>query len=167
MDLKQYDGKCVRVTDISGGVYEGICVYNSAEYDEHEFGVCEEGLDLISFLFCKSDIKKVESLEENNGPYGRFSGPFGKLEETAAEEGFYSVREMLFCEENEHVIRMLRCLDKYLKADEGPLASHFEDMLNTLCELIKYSNDSSVRGEAERLINKLNAERNADQKQAP
>ena len=87
LDLKQYDGKCVRITDAEGNVFEGVCSYNSEEYDEHEYGRCEKALQLPFFLFFQSNIAALESLEDRSGPYGKFSDPYGTLEELMVEEG--------------------------------------------------------------------------------
>ena len=38
MNLSDYDGKCVRITDAAGNVYDGYCEFDSAEYCEHAFG---------------------------------------------------------------------------------------------------------------------------------
>ena len=38
MDLRQYDGKCVRIIDAEGNVFDGICRYDYAEYNEAEWG---------------------------------------------------------------------------------------------------------------------------------
>ena len=65
MDIKRYDGKCVRIIDTSGDVFDGICCYNDEEYNDHEYGRCEEGLKIENFLFFKSDIREIQSLEEH------------------------------------------------------------------------------------------------------
>ena len=50
-DLKKYDGLCVRIIDSNGDAFDGICCHNSEEYDEHEYGRCEESLQIENFLF--------------------------------------------------------------------------------------------------------------------
>ena len=82
MDLSQFDDKHVRITLTDGSVYEGICSYNSEEYNECEWGKDEDGLQLPAMLIGRSEIASVESLEEReDGPWGKFSEPFGRLEE--------------------------------------------------------------------------------------
>ena len=81
MNLHDYDDRCVRIIDNNSDIFDGICSYNNAEYDEHEFGRNEESLQICNFLFYKSDIKEIQSLENNDGPYGKFLAPYGKLEE--------------------------------------------------------------------------------------
>ena len=110
MDLSQYDDKCVRIIDDDGEIYDGICMFNSAEYCEAEFGRAEDALQITCFLFYKSHIREVISLEDHTGPYGRFLDPFGHLEEVAAEDQDL-IDEILECEEPEHVARMKRCLE--------------------------------------------------------
>ena len=85
MDLKQYDGKCVRIIDAEGNVFDGICRYDYAEYNEAEWGRNEDCLRIEGFSFFQGDIQSVESLEEHEGPYGRFLDPYGKLEEMTVE----------------------------------------------------------------------------------
>ena len=153
-DLKRYDGKCVRITDADGNVFEGICSYNGEEYDEHEFGRCEEALQLPFFLFFKSDIVSLESLEDHTGPWGKFSAPWGTLEEKAAEDGIDGITEILFCEDPAHILRMLRCLDHSLDPASGRDFPCRRDTVGALTELLESTKDDAVREEAERLIDK-------------
>ena len=44
MDLKQYDGRCVRLTTAGGEVYEGTVSHCGEEYVFHEYGVEQEAL---------------------------------------------------------------------------------------------------------------------------
>ena len=114
MKLSDYDGKCVRIVDFEGDVFEGICSYNNEAYMEHEYGVHEECLQLANFIFYRSHIKDIESLEGNCGPYGRFTSCYRRLEELNIEDGINSIREVLFSEENEHIFRLLLCIDRHL-----------------------------------------------------
>ncbi|MBQ7459849.1 MAG: hypothetical protein IJS72_00555 [Oscillospiraceae bacterium] len=111
MELSKYDGKCVRIITRWSETVEGICSYDSEEYAEHEFGRCEEALEIERFLFYISDIADIESLEGHTGPYGRFSAPFGRLEELIVEEGSDAVEDTLFSAEPEHSLRLLCCLE--------------------------------------------------------
>lgn len=154
MDLSLFDGKCVRITDTSGDAYDGICSYNSDEYDYHEFGRDEDGLQIEFFLFYRSDISSVESLEDHEGPYGRFLDPYGKLEETAVEDGFDIIEDVLFSEENEHVVRMLNCLDKYLDPNYGCELPCRKEVLDALGELLRVNNDKEIQEKAKRLLDK-------------
>ena len=115
MELQDYDGQCVQLTDQDGTVFEGICQYNSEEYNEHAFGKAEDGLEIENFLFYRSGIQSVGSLEGRSGPYGRFSSPYGVLEELNLQDGIISVETALESEEPEHVRRMLRCLAAHWK----------------------------------------------------
>ena len=80
LNLRQYDGQCVRVAADDGHVFDGICVHRDREYCEIEYGRKEECLEIESFIFFPRDIVSVESLEGNSGPYGRFLNPYGDLE---------------------------------------------------------------------------------------
>ncbi len=151
VDLKEFDEKCVRITDRWGDVFEGICSYNSDEYDEHEFGRAEESLQILNFLFYKSDINKIESLEDHTGPFGRFLDPFGKLEELTVEDGIDSINDVLFDEDEEHVLRLLRCLGEYLDPSRGHELPDREEVLRSLGKLSQKADDDGIRSEAKRL----------------
>ena len=51
MNLREYDGQCVRIIDNRGDAFDGICSYNNEEYSEHEFGRAEECLQIENLLF--------------------------------------------------------------------------------------------------------------------
>ena len=81
MNLKSFDDKCVKITTISGEVYEGIVSHCGKDYVYHEYGQNEEALLLVPILFYKSDIADIVSLEDVNGSFGLFSDRYGLLEE--------------------------------------------------------------------------------------
>lgn len=153
LDLEKFDGQCVRITDDRGDVFDGICTYNSDEYNEHVFGECEDGLDLVYMIFYRSQIKDVQSLEDHTGPYGKFLDPYGKLEELAVEDGIDGIEEILFCDYNEHVMRMLRCLESHIQEGEFPYSS---ETVSALTELIDYTDDEEIKKEAQRLLDICN-----------
>ncbi len=64
MNLKKYDNKCVRIIDTDDNIFEGNCIFNSKEYNEHEYGVDDESLQILDVLFYKSYIKSIELLKE-------------------------------------------------------------------------------------------------------
>lgn len=64
MDLFAYDNKKIRVHLFDGEVLEGPAIHNVADYNEHEYGVNEEGLELNHFLVYKSQIRSIELLEQ-------------------------------------------------------------------------------------------------------
>lgn len=152
MDLKQYDGKCIRIIDISGNVFDGICCYNDEEYNDHEYGRCEEGLKIENFLFFKSNIREIQSFEGHRGPYGRFIDPYGTLEIMTVEDGFDSINDILFSEENEHVLRLLNCLDRYLEPSNRYELSCREEVLEALNELIRVNENEEVQEKARKLL---------------
>ncbi len=80
MDIREYDDKLVRLTDLNDDVWEGYVEYLSEEYCEHEYGKNEECLKMIHTLFFKRQIKNIEVIEE-------FSEPYGLLEESTLEDG--------------------------------------------------------------------------------
>ena len=71
MSLKKYDNKCIRIIDTDNNIFEGICVFNDKEYNEHEYGRNEESLQILNILFYESYIKDIEVLKElKNNEYG-------------------------------------------------------------------------------------------------
>ncbi|MBQ9879634.1 MAG: hypothetical protein IJM45_04275 [Clostridia bacterium] len=139
MKLSKYDNKRVRIVTPQGEIFEGVCRHNGREYTEHEFGRDEESLQLPYFLFYKRDIKKIEILPDG-GPYGGYSGRYGLLEETAVCDGADAIEEVLSCEEDEHVFRLILCIEDHLAlAGAGGLPD--ADVLSKLL--------SSVPGELE------------------
>ena len=156
MDLRQYDGKHVRVTIFDGSVYEGIVQHNSAEYNEHEFGRDEEGLQMPGLLIYADDIKAAESLEEReDGPWGKFSGPFGRLEEESLfdEDGDSVLAcEILDCEEREHVLRMMRCIGRHLAQGDGMKIRGRDELAEQLRSLVKYTDDPEIVNFAQALV---------------
>lgn len=64
MNLKKYDNKCVRIIDTDDNIFEGNCIFNSKEYNEHEYGINEDSLQILNISFYKSYIKSIEILKE-------------------------------------------------------------------------------------------------------
>ena len=64
MNLKKYDNKWVRIIDTDDNVFEGNCIFNSKEYNEHEYGMNEDSLQILNISFYKSYIKSIEILKE-------------------------------------------------------------------------------------------------------
>ncbi|MBR3341179.1 MAG: hypothetical protein IKG30_06125 [Clostridiales bacterium] len=151
-DIKHFDGKCVRIVDSNGDAFDGICCFNSDEYNECEYGRSEESLQIGNFQFYISDIREVISLEDHDGPYGRFLDPFGKLEEMTVEDGIDSIRDILFSEENEHVIRLLNCLENHLDPGNGPVLQCRDEVLEALKELLAYNCDKEVQEKIKNLM---------------
>ncbi len=121
MKLNKYDQKLVRITS-TDNVYEGYALYNSSEYNEHEYGVNEDSLELLDILFYKSYIKKVEEIDS-------FSDDYGPLEELILDSGVDFIEEELESEYDIHTIRLLRCIkDKYENKKD------LKDILNKLLE---------------------------------
>ena len=154
MRLKQYDGQCVRIDCVDGNVYDGICSYNDKEYNEQEYGRPEECLVMVNFLFFKSDIIAIESLENHSGPYGKFLDPFGKLEEMNVQDGLNSILDFLDCEDPEHILRMLRCLDYYFDPKNHSEFTCRDEVYNALLKLEDVTDDESIKAETRRVLDK-------------
>ena len=144
MLLKRYDGKCLRITDNYGGVYEGYCYYNSKDYNFHEYGRDEDGLQMLNYLFFKSDIKKIESLEKHKGPYGKFSECYGQLEREIVEDGISSIEDILESEEDEHIYRLLICLNRYYNDNK---LDCYKKVKNLLRDLLEYTSNDIIKEE--------------------
>ncbi len=145
MDLKKYDGQCVKITEFSGDCFEGICSYNNEEYNKHEFNRYEDSLSIVNLMFYRSQIAEVESLEKKSGPYGKYSAPYGKAELLAVGDGADSISEFLFSEDKDPAVRMLRCLNTYLDPKD-------DDVIEELNELIRTTEDEEIREMAQKLI---------------
>lgn len=147
MNLKKYDRKHIQIIDNDGTVYEGIGNYNDCEYCYHEYGRNEECLDIFSFLFYKSDIKKIISLDNNNTLYGKFNEPYGEIEKIIAKEGTNWIEDALESEEDEHVYRLLLCIE-----DNGVN----NEIINLLKKLIKYNENEKIIKKAKEMIERSN-----------
>lgn len=145
MDLKLFDNMRVRITCKDGEVYEGICNYYHAEYCEIEFGRDEECLEIINFLFYKSDIKNIEIIEQ-------YSEPYGKIEEYYALEGIDCLDDVWYSDENEHTLRMLRCLEDKLNDKDYPYRNEVYEALKKLTE---YTDDEKIKAKAEKLLTEV------------
>ena len=156
-DLKQYDGQCVRIIDSNGDAFDGICCHNSAEYDEHEYGRSEESLQIENFLFFEGDIQKIQPLDDTNGPYGRFLNPYGKLEILTVEDGIDSIEDVLFSEENEHVMRLLNCIKAYLDPASALTLPDREEVLVALRKLLEVNSNPDIQDKAWHILNKQNS----------
>ena len=142
MDLTKYDDRPVRITYKDGELFEGICQYNNAEYCELELGRAEESLEIINFLFYKSDIKKVEIIE-------MFSAPYGKIEEYYLDEGIDCMDDVWYCDNDEHTVRMLNCIEEKIKAVDFPYRAEITAALKKLTE---YTQNEQIKERAKALI---------------
>ena len=155
MQLSKYDGQCVQIEDSYGDVFEGYCSHNSADYNEHEFGRNEEGLALPGLLLFKSDIKKITSLEDHQGPYGKFTSPYGKLEEITVEDGVTMIDEVLYSEEPEHIYRLLLCIEDHLKSPDDNLYNDSNGLAALLKNFTKMDLDAKTKEKVQALITRL------------
>lgn len=58
-DISEFDEKDVRVTTVDGEAFDGVCVWNSAEYGMAELGREEEALEIDHWLFYRDEILAV------------------------------------------------------------------------------------------------------------
>ena len=143
MELSAFDDHCVRVTLKTGEVFEGVCQYNSAEYNEIEFGKCEEGLDVANWLFCKSEIQAVERIEDEDA----FLHSFGAIEEETIRDGLSFAEDVLFSDDVRIAIRLLNCIEQRL-----PSMPDRALWIALLKKLIGDTRDDAVRNAAQRIV---------------
>ena len=143
--LSGLDGKCARVTTTDGEVLEGVCQYNSAEYNEIEFGENEEGVEVGSWLILTSQIGRVEVIEDEDA----FLQAFGSIEQEAVRDGFDTVNDIFFSDEPRSTIRLLQCL----LAQRTTLPDR-ERIAALLPELCRFTDDERVRVLAKELEQK-------------
>ena len=179
MKIKNYDGKCVRITASSGEVYEGVVSYCGREYVFHEYGQNEEALLLVPLLFCKSDITDIVSLEEVNGPFGHFSDRYGLLEKKCLEWGTDLIEEVFDTENDIQILRMLTCMNDNSHSlsgrevcgmetcrsekrtreseededEQGPV--YLEELERMLTSLVKHSGNDDVIKAAKAMLERL------------
>ena len=141
MKLNKYDNKRIKIDCIDGNTYEGLCSYNSSEYNFHEFGRDEDCLQVGVYLFFKNDIEKIKEIDN-------YTSVYGKLEEEIIND-IDLVEEILDSEDNEQIIRLLLCIkDKYKEINEK---ERLKELLNTL---IKYNEDEEIIKLAKELLDK-------------
>ena len=121
MNLNHFDGKCVRITTVSGEVYEGIVSYDSREYAFHEYGRDQEALHLVPIVFFKDEIDSVTSLEDVNGPFGHYSEKYGLLERQCLEWGTDMMDEVFDSEDDIEILRMLACMKDHFGTSGYPV----------------------------------------------
>ena len=63
MRLERFDETTARITDAQGDVFDGECVYDSAEYCEAEFGRSEDALELLRLLLPETHDPQVYQAE--------------------------------------------------------------------------------------------------------
>lgn len=177
MDLKSFDDKCVRITAVSGEVFEGVVSYFDPEYVLHEYGENREALLLTPILFYRDDISSIASLEDVDGPFGHFSEPYGLLEKKCLEWGTDLIEEVLESEDDVQILRMLACMKDHFQSladravpglapwrsgsraaedDENGLGPvYLGELENMLATLVKYHANETVVREAGGLLDRL------------
>ena len=154
-NIRQFDGKCVRIVDRWGSVFDGICMFNSVDYDEHEFGRREESLQIENYIFYKRQIKQVTVLEANSGPYSPFLDAYGELEEDALKDGMVLTEDILLSEENVHSLRMMNCINAHIAKGEIDKLPPCAELIKTLNELVTYNQDEDIQRQGRWLLERL------------
>lgn len=148
MDLKKFDGQCVQIIDDDGNVFEGFCEYCDQEFNECEFGLNEDSMEILNYKFLKSTIKNIfpVDLEDNS-----FLEGYGLLEQENSSS--YDVLEdTLLCEHIEHVCRMLN----YLIADplkiKNLTTNDCQKLFKLLKDFILKNEDQNITDRCNRLL---------------
>ena len=63
MELSQYNGKHIRLTDVYGETFTGIAGYGVYEFLMHEYGGEEDGIFIEDSLIYNSQIASIEEIE--------------------------------------------------------------------------------------------------------
>ena len=158
MNIRDFDNKCVRITDVSGDVYEGIASYFNSEYVFHEYGCDQEALCLTPVLFYKDDISSVVSLEGTNGPFGHYSEKYGLLERTCLDGGTDLIGEIFDLDDDDSILRMLLCINDSFQSltDRAvPEPIYLGELENMQDTLVKYNKDDRVVNEAKSFLERF------------
>ena len=177
MNLKQFDGKCVRIVTDWGEVFEGVASYDDREYAFHEYGRDQEALRLTPIIFFKNDIVRVISLEDVSGPFGHYSEKYGLLEKKCLEWGTDMIEEVFESEDDAQILRMLECMKDHFQSlvqraipgmapwrsgkgaaeddenGQGPV--YLGELENMLTVLVNYNGNAEVVTEAQGLLERL------------
>ena len=148
-NLGKYDDKKIFLEDIFGDKYEGICIHNSIDYNEHEYGVSEESIQLSHIIFYKSIIKDIKIIND-------FSNKYGKLEEVVVESGLDLIDEVFEGEEDISIYRLLFCIEDNLSI----FKDNKQELMKLLEYLIKYNENNNIIEETKIIINKINEDTN-------
>jgi RimJ/RimL family protein N-acetyltransferase len=62
MNLSEYDGKYVRITDTDGNSFSGRAKYGNSEFLECEWGLDEDGIFIEDVIICNSQIESIEEI---------------------------------------------------------------------------------------------------------
>ena len=152
MKLKDYDNKCIKIICPNGDVFEGSCIYNSSEYNEHEYGRKEDSLQIENFLFYKNDIQEIINLENHQGPYGKFTTRYSMLERLNVKDGIDTINEILFeDEDDEEIYRFLLCIDDYFSE-----LTNQQEILKSLTKMLEYNKDQKINSLISKMLNKWN-----------
>ena len=181
MDIRKFDGKCVRIITTWGEEFEGVASYDDKEYAFHEYGHNQEALRLTPIVFYKNEISDVISLEDVNGPFGHYSEKYGLLEKKCIEWGTDMIEEVLESEDDSQILRMLACMKDCFRIladravpgiapwrsgmskstseddenEQGPVyLGELEKMLSTL---VKFNENEAVVNEAKSLLKLFSA----------
>jgi hypothetical protein len=157
-NLRDFDNKCVRITDTSGDVYEGIASYFDREYVFHEYGCNQEALCLTPIMFYKNDISSVINLEDTTGPFGHYSEKYGLLERTCLDGGTDLIGEIFDLDDDDSILRMLLCINDSFQSLTGravPEPIYLGELENMLDTLVKYNKDDRVVNEAKNLLERF------------
>ena len=62
MQLSEYDGKYIRITDTDGNSFSGRAKHGNSEFLECEWGLDEDGIFIEDVVICNSQIRSIEEI---------------------------------------------------------------------------------------------------------
>ena len=143
MNLCKFDNKKVLLETIYGDTFEGISSSNSIDYNEHEYGVSEESIQMSHIMIYESQIKRIKIIKE-------FSCPYGELEEAVLEDGLDMVDEVFESEEDVSIYRLLSCIK-----DKINNCKDIKELIKLLDYLIKYNENNEIIDLAKNIKNMI------------
>ena len=85
--------------------------------------------------------------EKNITIIDEFTNPYSRLEEMAVEDGMDLVDEILYSEEDEHVYRLLLCLEDKLGS-----INYQKELYTKLISFARYNDNKKIAKEIEKII---------------
>lgn len=142
MTIKKYDGKIIKLETIYGNVFEGIGYFYSDEYNNHEFGVNEDSIQMSHFVIYKSQIKSIKIIKE-------FSNNYGELEEKIIESDLDIVEEVFDSDDDISIYRLLLCIENNLSVFDNI------ELVRLLNNLVKYNDNIDIIKRSNNIIDLL------------
>ena len=115
MKLEKYDDKLVSFKDSEGYTIEGIPIHYCHEYCFHEYGVDEDCLEILSYVFYESQIEDIKIID-------KYSSDHSHLEELVSELDYDEIIDVLENEKSDYdsykrLIDYLKSINRFNKEE--------------------------------------------------